>query len=148
VGGGVLPLVLSFKDVARQPFGGGKRAELRLHLSQELHRLLQWPCQLLPELHQHLVVRLHELVHLRLCFSGQATGRRVLPRHHLFGFNGLDAASNVEGPHASRRPSPLASYGTGWPTLKTPPGRPRKMLWRRWSRAFSATLLMPSSSYL
>jgi hypothetical protein len=30
-GGGALPLVLSFKDV-HQPCGGGKQAELRLHL--------------------------------------------------------------------------------------------------------------------
>jgi hypothetical protein len=42
VGGGALPPVLSFKDV-HQPRGGGKRAELWLHLSYELHRLLQRP---------------------------------------------------------------------------------------------------------
>jgi hypothetical protein len=60
-----------------------------------------------------LVVRLHELVELRLRLSGQAAGRRALPRLHLFGFNGFDVASNDEGSfaltHASRRPSPLAS---------------------------------------
>jgi hypothetical protein len=39
VGGGALPPVLSFKDV-HQPCGGGKRAELRLHLSRELHQCL------------------------------------------------------------------------------------------------------------
>jgi hypothetical protein len=38
-GGGALPPVLSFKDV-HQPCGGGKRAELQLHLSCELHQCL------------------------------------------------------------------------------------------------------------
>jgi hypothetical protein len=38
-GGGAVPLVLSFKDV-HQPCGGGKQAELRLHLSRELHQCL------------------------------------------------------------------------------------------------------------
>jgi hypothetical protein len=42
MGGGTLPPVLHFKDV-HQPCGGGKRAELRLHLPHELHCLLQWP---------------------------------------------------------------------------------------------------------
>jgi hypothetical protein len=41
-GGGALRPVLSFKDV-HQPCGGGKRAELWLHLLHELHRLLQRP---------------------------------------------------------------------------------------------------------
>jgi hypothetical protein len=47
VGGGALPPVLSFKDV-HQPCGGGKRAELRLHLSHELHQCLM--------LHSHELV--------------------------------------------------------------------------------------------
>ena len=63
-------------------------------------RLQQQSRQFLPELHQHLVVRLHELVELRLRLSGQAAERRVLPRLHLFGFNGLDVASNEEGSSA------------------------------------------------
>jgi hypothetical protein len=42
VGGGALSLVLGFKDV-HQPCGGGKRAELRIHLPHELHRLRQRP---------------------------------------------------------------------------------------------------------
>jgi hypothetical protein len=42
VGGGALLSVLRFKDV-HQPCGGGKRAELRLHLPHELHCLLQRP---------------------------------------------------------------------------------------------------------
>jgi hypothetical protein len=75
-------------------------------------RLPQQSRQFLPELHQHLVVRLHELVELSLRLSGQAAERRVLPRLHLFGFNGLDVASNDEGSfalmHASRGP-PLRS---------------------------------------
>jgi hypothetical protein len=66
-----------------------------------------------------LVVRLHELVWLLLRLSGQATKRRVLPRLHLFSFDGLDVASNDEGSfgltRASRRPPPLASCSTGLP---------------------------------
>jgi hypothetical protein len=50
------------KGVAQRPSGDGKRAKLRLHLSHDLHCILQRPHQLLPELHQHLMVRLHELV--------------------------------------------------------------------------------------
>jgi hypothetical protein len=42
VGGGALPPVLSFKDV-HQPCGGGERDGLRLHLTHELHCLLQRP---------------------------------------------------------------------------------------------------------
>jgi hypothetical protein len=42
VGGGALLPVLHFKDV-HQLCGGGKRVELRLHLSHGLHCLLQWP---------------------------------------------------------------------------------------------------------
>jgi hypothetical protein len=100
VGAALLPLVLGRKGVAQRPSGDGKRAELRLHLPHELHCLLQRPRQLLPELHQHLEVRLQELVELRLRLSGQATERRVLPRLHLFGFNGLNIASNDEGSFA------------------------------------------------
>jgi hypothetical protein len=80
-----------------RPSGNGKRAELQLHLPHGLHCLLLRPYQLLPELYQHLMVRLHELVELRLRLSGQATECRVLPHLHLFGFNGLDVASNEEG---------------------------------------------------
>jgi hypothetical protein len=73
----------------------------------------------LPELHQHLVVRIHELVQLRLHLSGQATERHALPCLYLFGFNGLDVTSNDEGSfvltHTSRRPLPLASCSTGLP---------------------------------
>jgi hypothetical protein len=58
------------KCVVQRPSGEGKRAELRLHLPHELYCLLQRPRQLLPELHQHLVVRLHELVELWLRLSG------------------------------------------------------------------------------
>jgi hypothetical protein len=76
------------------------RVELRLHLSHELHCLQQWPRQLLPELHQHLVVCLHELVQLCLHLNGQAVERRVLSRLHLFGFDGLDVASNDGGSFA------------------------------------------------
>jgi hypothetical protein len=60
-----------------------------------------------------LVVCLHEQVELRLHLSGQAAGRHVLPRLHLFGFNGFDVASNDGGSfamtHTSRRPPRLAS---------------------------------------
>jgi hypothetical protein len=66
-----------------------------------------------------VVVRLHELVELRLRPSSQAAGRRALPCLHLFGFNGFDVTSNDEGSfaltHASRRPPPLASCSTGLP---------------------------------
>jgi hypothetical protein len=52
-------------------------------------------------------------------FSGQAAERHALPHLHIFGFNGLDVASNDEGSfalmHASRRPPPLASCSTGLP---------------------------------
>jgi hypothetical protein len=48
VGATLLPPALGRKGVAQRPFGGGKRAELRLHLSCELH---QCP-----------MVHLHELV--------------------------------------------------------------------------------------
>jgi hypothetical protein len=96
------------KGVVQRPSRGGKRVELRLHLLHELHCLLQQPRQLLPEPHQHLVVRLHELVELWLRLSGQAAKSRVLPCLHLFGFNGLDVASNDEGSfalmHAPRGP--------------------------------------------
>lgn len=44
------------KDIAQRSAGDGERAELRLHPPHELHRLLQRPRQLLPELHQHLMV--------------------------------------------------------------------------------------------
>jgi hypothetical protein len=64
-----------------------------------------------------LMACLHELVKLRLCFSGQAAGRRVSPRFQLFGFNGPDVASNDEGSfvsaHTSRRPPPPASPPKG-----------------------------------
>jgi hypothetical protein len=93
------------KGIVQRPSGDGKRVELRLHLSRELH--------------QHLMVRLHELVQLRLRRNGQAAGRHAVPRLHFFGFNGLDVASNDEGSfaltHASRRPPPLASCSTGLP---------------------------------
>jgi hypothetical protein len=116
VGVALLPPEFGRKGVAQRPSRDGKRVELRLHLSSELHCLLQRPRQLLLELHQHLVVRLHELVQLWLPLSGQATERRALPRLHLFGFDGLDVASNDEGSftlmHASRRPMPLASCST------------------------------------
>lgn len=46
------------KDIAKRSAGDGERVELRLHPPQELHGLLQRPRQLLPVLHQHLVVRL------------------------------------------------------------------------------------------
>jgi hypothetical protein len=48
VGAMLLPPAYGRKGVAQRPFGGGKRAELRLHLSRELH--------------QHPMVHLHELV--------------------------------------------------------------------------------------
>jgi hypothetical protein len=48
VGATVLPPAFGRKGVAQRPFGGGKRAELRLHLSRELH--------------QRPMVHLHELV--------------------------------------------------------------------------------------
>jgi hypothetical protein len=119
VGVALLPPAPGRKGVAQRPSGDGKRAELRLHLSHELHCLLQRPRQLLPELHQHLMVCLHELVQLRLRLSGQVAEHRELPHLHLFGFNGLDVASNDEGSfaltHASRRPPPLASCSTGLP---------------------------------
>jgi hypothetical protein len=64
-----------------------------------------------------LVACLHELVELRLRFSGQATGRRVPPRFQLFGFNVPDVASNDEdsfvSTHVSRRPPPPASRPEG-----------------------------------
>jgi hypothetical protein len=64
-----------------------------------------------------LVACLHELVELRLRFSGQAAGRRMSPRFQLFGSNGPDVASNDEGSfvsaHTSRRPPPLASHSEG-----------------------------------
>jgi hypothetical protein len=62
VGVVLLPPASGRKGVAQRPSEYGNRAELRLHLSHELHCLLQRPRQLLPELHQHLMVRLHELV--------------------------------------------------------------------------------------
>jgi hypothetical protein len=112
VGVALLPPAPGRKGVAQRPSGDGKRAELWLHLSHELHCLLQRPRQLLPELHQHLMVCLHELVQLWLHLSGQAAERRALPRLHLFGFNGLDVTSNDEGSfaltHASRRPLPCS----------------------------------------
>jgi hypothetical protein len=48
VGATLLPPAYGRKGVAQRPSGGGKRAELRLHLSRELH--------------QHPMVHLHELV--------------------------------------------------------------------------------------
>jgi hypothetical protein len=64
-----------------------------------------------------LVARLHELVELRLRFSGQTAGRHVSPRFQLFGFNGPDVASNDEGSfvseHTLRRPPPPASRPEG-----------------------------------
>jgi hypothetical protein len=48
VGATLLPLAFGRKGVVQRPSGGGKRAELRLHLSRELH--------------QHPMVHLHELV--------------------------------------------------------------------------------------
>jgi hypothetical protein len=45
-----------------------------------------------------VAVRLHELVQLRLCPSGQATERRALPRLPLFCFNGLDIAPTMRAP--------------------------------------------------
>jgi hypothetical protein len=48
VGATLLPPAFGRKGVVQQPSGGGKRAELRLHLSRELH--------------QHPMVHLHELV--------------------------------------------------------------------------------------
>jgi hypothetical protein len=64
-----------------------------------------------------LVACLHELVELRLRFSGQAVECRVPPRFQLFGSNGLDVASNDEGSfvsaHALRRPPPPASRPEG-----------------------------------
>jgi hypothetical protein len=48
VGATLLPPAFGRKGVVQRPSGGGKRAELRLHLSRELH--------------QHLVVHLHKLV--------------------------------------------------------------------------------------
>jgi hypothetical protein len=81
--------------------------------------------------------------------SGQAGEHRALPCLHLFGFNGLDVASNDEGSfvlmHASRRPPPLASCSTGLPLA---PLFPVEMPWGRRPRAFSATLLMSRSPYL
>jgi hypothetical protein len=113
----LLPPAHGRKGVAQRPSGGGKRAELWLHLLHELHCLLQRPRQLLPELHQHLEVRLHELVQLWLRLSGQAAKRRALLRLHLFGFNGFNVASNDEDSfaltHALRRLPPLASCSTG-----------------------------------
>jgi hypothetical protein len=73
VGVALLPPALGRKGVAQRPSGDGKRAKLWLQLSHELHCLLQQPRQLLPELHQHLVVRLHELVQLWLRLNGQAS---------------------------------------------------------------------------
>jgi hypothetical protein len=100
------------KGVVQRPSRDGKRAELQLHLSHELHCLLQRPRQLLSKLHQHLEVRLHELVELWLRLSAQVAERRVLPHLYLFGFNGLDVASNDEGSfalmHASRGPPPCS----------------------------------------
>jgi hypothetical protein len=82
-------------------------------------------------------------------FSGQAAECRALSCLHLFSFNGLDVASNDEGSftltHASRRPPPLASCSTGLPLALL---FPMETPWRRRPRAFSATLLMSSSSYL
>lgn len=46
------------KDIAQRSAGDGEGVELRLHPPQELHGLLQRPRQLLPVLHQHLMVRL------------------------------------------------------------------------------------------
>ena len=48
MGATLLPPAYRRKGVAQRPSGGGKRAELRLHLSRELH--------------QHPMVHLHELV--------------------------------------------------------------------------------------
>jgi hypothetical protein len=48
VGATLLPPAFERKGVAHRPSGGGKRAELQLHLSRELH--------------QHPMVHLHELV--------------------------------------------------------------------------------------
>jgi hypothetical protein len=48
VGATLLPPAFGRKGVVQRPSGGGKRAELRLHLSRELH--------------QHPMVHLHELV--------------------------------------------------------------------------------------
>jgi hypothetical protein len=48
VGATVLPPAFGRKGVAQRPSGGGKRAELRLHLSRELH--------------ERPMVHLHELV--------------------------------------------------------------------------------------
>jgi hypothetical protein len=48
VGATLLPPAYERKGVTQRPSGGGKRAELRLHLSRELH--------------QHPMVYLHELV--------------------------------------------------------------------------------------
>jgi hypothetical protein len=45
----LLLLASGRKRVAQRPSGYGKRVELRLHLSHELHCLLQRPRQLLPE---------------------------------------------------------------------------------------------------
>jgi hypothetical protein len=64
-----------------------------------------------------LVARLHELVELRLRFSGQAAERRMPPRFQLFGFNGPDVTSNdassFVSAHASRRPPLPASHPEG-----------------------------------
>jgi hypothetical protein len=38
VGATLLPPAFGRKGVVQRPFGGGKRAELRLHLSRELHQ--------------------------------------------------------------------------------------------------------------
>ena len=43
VGVALLPPALGRKGVAQRPYGDGKRVELRLHLSHELHCLLQRP---------------------------------------------------------------------------------------------------------
>jgi hypothetical protein len=40
----LLPPAPGREGIAQQPSGDGQRVELRLHLSHELHRLLQRPC--------------------------------------------------------------------------------------------------------
>jgi hypothetical protein len=50
-----------------------------------------------------LMARLHELVELRLHFSGQAAWRRMPSCFQFFGFNGPDVASNDVGSFVSER---------------------------------------------